>query len=177
MSQQVSQILRMIKMLNQQKARHIQLKDARPRFKFILTLAMVPPPASTTANHLYIVEPKGGVGAYQYVNADPITGERERNFEREEKSVIIENIRGKENSVSLDTAGFQFYRYPSKHTTFTSDEEIRQEYYPESAELIKKATGASRVELFDHSQLLRPNHFFKNNFLPFSYTSPPSGRA
>ena len=119
---------------------------------------MVPPPASTTANLLYIVEPKTGVGAYQYINADPITGERERNFEREEKSVIIENIRGKENSVSLDTAGFQFYRYPSKHTAFTNDEEIRQEYYPESAELIKKATGASRVELFDHSEQLRHTH-------------------
>ena len=120
---------------------------------------MVPSPESTTADLLYIVEPKDGVGAYQYVNADPITGERQRNFEREEKSVIIENIRGKENSVSLDTAGFQFYRYPSKHTSFANDEEIRQEYYPESAELIRKATGASRVELFDHSQLPRPIHF------------------
>lgn len=119
---------------------------------------MVPPPASTTADLLYIVEPKAGVDAYQYINADPISGERQRNFEREEKSVIIENLRGKENSVSLDTAGFQFYRYPSKHTTFVNDEEIQQEYYPESAELIKKVTGASRVELFDHSELLRPIH-------------------
>ena len=116
---------------------------------------MVPPPACTTANLAYIVEPKGGIVAYQYVNADPITGERQRNFEREEKSVTIENVRGKENSVSLDTAGFQFYRHPSKHTTFANDEEIRQKYYPESAELIKNVTGASRVEFFDHSQLLR----------------------
>lgn len=114
---------------------------------------MALPPAST-ANLLYIVEPVDGVRPYQNVNADPITGERPRNFEREEKSVVIENVRGKENYVSLDTAGFQFYRYPSKHTTFANDEEIREEYYPESAELIKKVTGASRVELFDHSKLL-----------------------
>ena len=119
---------------------------------------MVPPPASTTANLLYIVEPKG-VGAYQYVNADPVTGERKRNFEREEKSVVVENIRGKESSVSLDTAGFQFYLHPAKHSAFANDEEIRQEYYPESAKLIKEKTGASRVELFDHSELLRPIHF------------------
>src|SRR5882762_3507604 len=99
----------------------IRLKDARHCFKFILTSAM--PPDSTIANLLYIVEPKGGIAAYQYVNADPTTGERQRNFEREEKSVIIENIRGKENSVSLDTAGFQFYSYPSKHTSFANDEE------------------------------------------------------
>ena len=119
---------------------------------------MVPPLASTTAELLYIIEPKDGVGAYQYVNADPVTGERQGNFEREEKTVIVENMRGKENSVSLDTAGFQFYHYFSKHTTFANDEEIRQEYYPESAELIKKVTGASRVELFDHSELLRSMH-------------------
>jgi len=117
---------------------------------------MASPPTSTIAQLLYIVEPEGGVRAYQNVNADPITGERERNFEREEKFVVIENVRGKENSVSLDTAGFQFYRHPSEHTTFANDEEIRREYYPESVELIKKLTGASRVELFDHSMLLRP---------------------
>ena len=148
------------KLLNQQKSEtYIQLKDKGEAhcFKFILTPAMVlPVPASTTANLLYIIKPVG-VDAYQYVNAD--TKEGERNFEREEKSVIIENIRKNENSVSLDTAGFQFYRgYPSKHTAFANDEEIRQEYYPESAELIKKVTGASRVEFFDHSELLRPIH-------------------
>ena len=115
-------------------------------------------PVSTTANLLYIIGP--GVDAYQYVDPDSAK-EGKRNFEREEKCVIIEDIKGNENSVSLDTAGFQFYRgYPPKHTTFDNDEEIRQEYYPESAELIKKVTGASRVELFDHSELLRPRLLF-----------------
>ena len=149
-------------LLNQQKAK-LAIKwpfTLTETLRFILTPAMVPPPASTTTNLLYIVEPEGGVSAYQHVNADPITGERQRNFEREEKFVVVENVRGKENSVSLDTAGFQFYQYPSKHATFANDEEIRREYYPESAELIKKVTGASRVELFDHSKfLLRPVRF------------------
>jgi hypothetical protein len=107
-------------------------------------------PVSTTANLLYSTKPDG-VRAYENINADPITGERQRNVEREEKSVVIENIRGKEDSVSLDTAGFQFYKHTSKHTTFDNDEEIRREYYPESIELIKKLTGASRVELFDYT--------------------------
>ncbi|KAF8908196.1 hypothetical protein CPB84DRAFT_1834692 [Gymnopilus junonius] len=78
---------------------------------------------------------------YLHINADPITGERKRNFEREEK----------EDSVSLDTTGFQYYKHPANHTTFANDEEIIREYYPESIELIKKLTGASRVELFDHT--------------------------
>jgi len=108
-------------------------------------------PVSTTADLFYALEPEGGVRAYQRVDVDPSTGERVRNFEVEAKSVVIENVRGKEDSFSLDTAGFQFYKHTSKHTNFDDDEEIRRVYYPESIELIKKLTGASRVELFDHT--------------------------
>jgi hypothetical protein len=113
---------------------------------------MTATPVSTTADLLYALEPEGGVRAYQRTDIDPLTGERGRNIEVEAKSVVIENVRGKEDSVSLDTAGFQFYKHTSKHTTFDNDEEIYREYYPESIELIKKLTGASRVELFDHSK-------------------------
>jgi len=108
-------------------------------------------PASTTAKLLYFVGPVGGGRAYQNINADSTTGERERNWTREEKEVVIENLRGKEDTVSLDTTGFQFFHHSSKHTSFANDEEVVREYYPESIELIKKLTGASRVELFDHT--------------------------
>jgi hypothetical protein len=107
---------------------------------------------STTANFLYPIEPEGGVRAYQSLYNDPLTGNKQRNFKLGEKSVVIENIRGKEDSVSLDTAGFQFYKHASKHTTFDNDEEICSKYYPESSELIKKLTGASRVEIYGHSK-------------------------
>ena len=109
-------------------------------------------PVSTTANLVYSIEPKDGARAYQHIGNVPSSGGRQSNFEREGKSVVIENIRGKEDSASLDTTGFQFYKHTSKHTAFTDDEEIFREYYPESIELIKKLTGASRVELFDHSK-------------------------
>ncbi|PPQ89617.1 hypothetical protein CVT25_012533 [Psilocybe cyanescens] len=107
-------------------------------------------PVSTTAKLLYFVPPEGGARAYQHINADASTGERKKNFTREEKDVVVENLRGKEDTVSLDTTGFQYFRHTSKHTSFTNDEEIYSQYYPESIELIKKLTGASRVELFDH---------------------------
>ena len=113
---------------------------------------MTDAPVSTTADLFYALEPEGGVRAYQRVDIDPSTGERVRNFGVEARSVVIENVRGKEDTVSLDTTGFQFYKHTSKHTTFDNDEEIYREYYPESIELIKKLTGASRVELFDHSK-------------------------
>ncbi|KAF8965433.1 hypothetical protein BDZ97DRAFT_1812145 [Flammula alnicola] len=106
---------------------------------------------TTTVSLLYLTPPEGGVRAYQSLDADPITGERKRNFGREEKEVVVENVRGREDTVTLDTAGFQFFKHASKHTTFLNDEDIRSEYYPESIELIKKLTGASRVEIFDHT--------------------------
>ncbi|KAF5342824.1 hypothetical protein D9758_013380 [Tetrapyrgos nigripes] len=77
--------------------------------------------------------------------------ELKRNYEEKTHVVQIENLRGNESSVSLDTAGFQFYNEPAKHKSFKNDEEIKREYYPESIELIKKLTGASRVVLFDHT--------------------------
>ena len=107
-------------------------------------------PVSTTAQIVYLTPPEGGVRAYQHYPA--ATGKGPKNVEREAKSVVIENIRGKEDSFSLDTAGFQYYKHTSKHTKFSNDEEIRCEYYPESIELIKKLTGASRVEIFSHSK-------------------------
>ena len=81
---------------------------------------------------------------------DPLIGEGVRNFEDDTKSVVIENLRGKEDAVSLDTAGFQFYKHTSKHAIFDNDEEIRRVYYLESIKLVKKLTGSSRVELSDH---------------------------
>ncbi|KAF8900852.1 hypothetical protein CPB84DRAFT_1008657 [Gymnopilus junonius] len=99
----------------------------------------------------YGVPPADGIRPYQYTNADPITGERRKNYTHEPKEVIIENLRGKEHLASLDTTGFQYFKHPSKHTSFANDEEIVREYYPETIELIKKYTGASRVVIFDHT--------------------------
>ena len=111
-------------------------------------------PDTVATNLLYALPPADGSKPYQFINADPATGVRKRNFEQKSFPMKIENIRGKEDSVSLDTAGFAFFRAPAKHTTFNNDEEVEREYYPESIELLKKLTGASRVVLFDHSTSL-----------------------
>ncbi|KAF8996023.1 hypothetical protein BDQ17DRAFT_1250230 [Cyathus striatus] len=112
---------------------------------------VVSEPAFATTSLSYLIRPEEGVRLYQHINADPTTGKRETNMVREDKDVQIENLRGREDTVSLDTAGFQFYRRPAKHTAFTDDAGIVNEYYPESIELIKEVTGASRVVLFDHT--------------------------
>ncbi|TFK23978.1 hypothetical protein FA15DRAFT_619934 [Coprinopsis marcescibilis] len=116
--------------------------------------------SSTPAVLTYFIPPENGERAYQHINADPITGEKLLNFTKVDHAVEIENLRGKEDSVNLDSAGFQFGRHAPKHTSFENDEEIKTEYYPESIALIKQLTGASRVVLFDHTiRRHRPGQF------------------
>lgn len=108
--------------------------------------------ATVDAKLYYLVPPADGSKPYVNINTDPATGERGRNYGQEERIKPVENVRGKEETLTLDTAGFQFFNAPSKHKSFESDSDIQAEYYPESVELIKKLTGATRVVLFDHSK-------------------------
>lgn len=108
-------------------------------------------PTVVSTSLSYFEPPVDGSKAYQYINADATGKRRQKNFERIEKPVQIENLRGREDSVSLDKNGFHYFHHPAKHTSFGNDQEIQDEYYPESAELIKQLTGASRVVFFDHS--------------------------
>ncbi|EJF63737.1 hypothetical protein BD309DRAFT_182545 [Dichomitus squalens] len=106
---------------------------------------------TVTATLHYFAPPLDGSKPYHFINADPITGKRAKNWETVTQEREIENIRGKEHTVSLDTTGFQFYRRAVPHTTFENDEVIEKEYYPQSIELAKELTGASRVVVFDHT--------------------------
>lgn len=104
---------------------------------------------TTTIN--YGVPPADGARAFRVANVNPITNKREMNFTFQAQEVQVENIRGREDTVSFDTAGFKFYTIPTKYKGgFLDDEEIKRGYYPESEEIIKKLTGASKVDVFDH---------------------------
>ncbi|KAJ6475728.1 hypothetical protein C8R47DRAFT_1187187 [Mycena vitilis] len=117
-----------------------------------------PTPSITTGTLDFFVPPKDGTRAYQSINAKTETGIRDRNFTLESHQVQIHNLRGNESAATLDTAGFQLFKHPAKHTSFANDAEVEKEYYPESIELIKQLTGASRVVLFDHTiRRRRPN--------------------
>ncbi|TFK23986.1 hypothetical protein FA15DRAFT_704949, partial [Coprinopsis marcescibilis] len=112
---------------------------------------MAPIIDTVTTSLNYYVPPKEGERYFYNIQPNPVTGEREAHFKLKGSVVEIENLRGKAESVDLDTAGFRFLHQPAKHTSFKNDEEIKAEYYPESIELIKQATGASRVVIFDHT--------------------------
>ncbi|KAJ4000337.1 hypothetical protein F5050DRAFT_1563172 [Lentinula boryana] len=107
-------------------------------------------PSTVPGKLLYFTPPKDGSRPITRINEDAKYGSR-YNWIQEEHIVPIENIRGREGSYNLDSAGFQYYQHKSTHTSFLDDEEIEKEYYPESEELIKELTGASKVVLFDHT--------------------------
>ena len=107
--------------------------------------------------------PDGERAVIQFLTSpDPVTGKLStKNYSTEEKTVIIEDVRGKEDTVSLDTSGFQFFMHAPKLAagSFSDETTVLTEYYPECIDLIKKLTGASRVEIYNHGKFLRRLHF------------------
>ena len=53
--------------------------------------------------------------------------------------------------LSLDRSGFAHLRHRSALTDFSDDVAIRSTYYAESAQLLREATGAEKVVVFDHT--------------------------
>ncbi|KAJ8489166.1 hypothetical protein ONZ45_g13683 [Pleurotus djamor] len=73
------------------------------------------------------------------------------NIQTETHDVVVRDIRGKEDTVSLDKTGFQFVKHVSEEKEFVDEEAIKSRYYKEVEELLKKETGAKRVFIFDHT--------------------------
>jgi hypothetical protein len=55
------------------------------------------------------------------------------------------------DKLSLDQQGFQLIRHETAVKDFYDREEVRSVYYPEVIELLKKATGAEKAVIFDHT--------------------------
>jgi len=74
-------------------------------------------------------------------------------FERPSESldVTVTDISGSESKYNLDNHGFQIYKHSSAEKDFVDDDKIKREYYPETEELLKEATGAVRILIFDHT--------------------------
>jgi len=132
-----------------------------------------------SSKFLFFSPPADGSRPWYNIDYDPITGIRHQNWEYEPHFLDVENIRGKEASVTLDTAGFQFFHHPASHKSFANSKDIEREYYPESIEFLKKVTGASRVVIFDHSMSF-PERYCRWSRAHIhgshSHTTPPPGR-
>ncbi|KAK0614537.1 hypothetical protein B0T14DRAFT_528654 [Immersiella caudata] len=71
-------------------------------------------------------------------------------------NVTVTDITGNEGAFTLDSHGFQIVPHKSVETDFLDDAKIKAEYYPETEQLLKDATGASRIFIFDHTIRRQP---------------------
>ena len=83
-------------------------------------------------------------------NCEPPPGVPVRTGKREEHRVSIRDARPLIGQLSLDKEGFVLLHHQSAVKNFYDEDEILSVYYPECEQVIKEATGASRVVAFDH---------------------------
>ena len=108
----------------------------------------------TTLNYYAPIEPTDET-PYSYRD-DPPAGKPKTNIGKAPHDVVINDARGHEHELTLDTSGFQFVNHVSEEKEFDDDERIKDLYYKEVEELLKKEVGAKRIFIFDHTLRLRP---------------------
>ena len=94
-----------------------------------------PKPRDVTTTFHYYKDPVDGSPPPPTYVSDPSTYERVPLSEQ----AIVHDIRGSADEYTLDTAGFQIVNHVSAEKDFWDDEQIKQTYYPETEELLKKA--------------------------------------
>jgi hypothetical protein len=82
---------------------------------------------------------------------EPPAGTAWSNVVNETREVAIHDARPVAGQVSLDANGFALLGHASAVRDFFDDEEVKRVYYPEVERLVKQATGADRVHIFDHT--------------------------
>src|SRR5271163_1841443 len=102
---------------------------------------------TSVETELHYFKPLSDEPAYTYTYEH----EPQRNYSEDAKPGRVYDIRGHEEEFSLDKNGFQIYHYESKEKDFTDEEKIKTEYYAEVEDLLKKAVGAFKVIIFDHT--------------------------
>jgi hypothetical protein len=96
----------------------------------------------------YITPTKRKPFAYEY---DPPPGTPRRSASYRDHLVRIRNARGLNPAPSLDEQGFALRQHPTGVMNFYDEAEVRSVYYAELEQLVKDATGASSVLVFDHT--------------------------
>jgi hypothetical protein len=82
---------------------------------------------------------------------DPPDGVAKTNIINEPHTVPIFDMRPIADGLTLDVQGFALVPAPTAVTDFYDEAQLQSAYYPEAEELVKQATGATRVVVFDHT--------------------------
>jgi hypothetical protein len=96
----------------------------------------------------YLIPPLGR----HSVTVTPVgAGDTQRTGDYIGTPVSVRNARTMRRAAELDREGFTLGRQVTSVRSFEDDDEIRAVYYPEMAELVRRATGAREVVVFDHN--------------------------
>ncbi|KAH6622998.1 hypothetical protein F5144DRAFT_582088 [Chaetomium tenue] len=123
-----------------------------------MTAVPEPPRGDVVAALNFYLPPEDGSVPYNLAGDHP-PGVPLRNFGSITHDVLIHDARGKESSFTLDKDAFQILQNqpPSAETSFTDDESIKKNYYPEIERLLlDNVPDANEVIIFDHT-IRRPN--------------------
>ncbi|WP_337188061.1 CmcJ/NvfI family oxidoreductase [Phenylobacterium sp.] len=82
---------------------------------------------------------------------DPPVGQPRTNVEPDERQVRIADARPVADTLSLDVEGFALVRHRTAVRDFWDEAQTLALGHPEAAGIVKAATGASRVVVFDHT--------------------------
>jgi hypothetical protein len=82
---------------------------------------------------------------------DPPDGVAKSNIVGEPHTVPVFDMRPVADGLSLDVQGFELVPAPTSVSDFYDEGQLRATYYREAEDLVKRATGASRVVVFDHT--------------------------
>ncbi len=86
--------------------------------------------------------------SHQY---DPPPGQPVRSHDYAAHRVFIHDARPRTAEISLDREGFALIPHETKVADLYDEQVLRDAYYPESIALLKAATGAQKVVIFDHT--------------------------
>ncbi len=89
-----------------------------------------------------------------YVHTEAFTGEPEPRYyaELQRRAVTIHDARTQAQELSLDRHGIELHRRPTIVDDLYDDAHVEQDYYQEIEALVREATGASQVVIFDHTR-------------------------
>jgi len=87
---------------------------------------------------------------------EPASGVPMRTAGNIKYTMAVLNGRLVADQLTLDNQGFAFRKHETKVVNFYDPAEVERVYYPEVARLVKDATGAIKVQVFDHNVRCRP---------------------
>ena len=101
-----------------------------------------------TGEVVYLTKTVEKPHSYTY---DPPEGVAKTNIVGEPHTVAVFDMRPIADGLSLDVQGFALVAAPTAVTDFYDEGQVQATFYKEAEDLVKQATGASRVVVFDHT--------------------------